>query len=286
MLTRFRRGSLVLLALAVLVVAIGAVVLSTQPEAATAGPPQPAAVAAPAEAQLNPDFARYQARFPLGTPDWVAAGLGYGERPAPVDLSYARGLSLPRAVDRAYPSSYDLRTLGKVTAVKDQGTLGASWTFASLGSLESCLLPGENQDFSEDNMALTSGFDNGGDPYHANGNVRMATAYLVRWSGPVNESEDAYGDGVTPCGPRCSRARAGGLLVPDEGLGHGQRHHQVCSEHVRRLLRLDELERTKRRLRLLQRDQSFLLQRRQHHLYPRTGAQRPGRRLERRLPRS
>ena len=49
-------------------------------------------------------------------------------------------------------------------------------------------------------MVLTSGFDNGGDPYDSGGNINMSTAYLVRWGGPVNESDDAYGDGYTPAG--------------------------------------------------------------------------------------
>jgi hypothetical protein len=48
-------------------------------------------------------------------------------------------------------------------------------------------------------MLLTSGFDNRGDPY-TSGHVLMSTAYLVRWGGPVNESEDAYDDNYTPPG--------------------------------------------------------------------------------------
>ena len=28
----------------------------------------------------------------------------------------------------------------------------------------------------------------------------MSTAYLTRWGGPVNDSEDAYGDSLTPTG--------------------------------------------------------------------------------------
>ena len=175
-----------------------AAVLTARPAAAAA--PSAAAPSAPLEAPLNPAFLRYQAQFPLGTPQWVATGLGFGLQPDPVDLSYARGLTKSRAVDRAYPSSYDLRApaINKVTSVKDQSPYGTCWTFASLGSLESCLMPGQNLDFSEDNMARTSGFDY--DPYQGGGQLFMSTAYVTRWSGPVYETDDPYGDGYTPPG--------------------------------------------------------------------------------------
>ena len=51
-----------------------------------------------------------------------------------------------------YPSAYDLRAMGKVTPVRDQGSAGSCWTFATFASLESCLLPCETYDFSENNM--------------------------------------------------------------------------------------------------------------------------------------
>ena len=156
--TLSRRISFVLLILAVLAAMLGAAILTARPAAAAA--PSAATPSAPLEAPLNPAFLRYQAQFPLGTPQWVASGLGFGLRPDPVDLSYARGLAKSRAVDRAYPSSFDLRAINKVTSVKTQDPYGACWAFASLGSLESCLMPGQNLDFSEDNMVLTSGFDN------------------------------------------------------------------------------------------------------------------------------
>ncbi|HVN73244.1 MAG TPA: lectin like domain-containing protein, partial [Methanoregula sp.] len=91
-----------------------------------------------------------------------------------------------------YPSSYDLRTLGKVSPVKDQGGSGSCWAFASISSLESSFLPGESWDFSENNLKNTHGFDL--DPNYGGGNANMATAYFARWSGPVNESDDPYSD--------------------------------------------------------------------------------------------
>jgi len=94
-----------------------------------------------------------------------------------------------------YPSSYDLRGLGKVSAVGDQSTTPACWAFAAYGSLESYLLP-TPWSFSENNMKNLAGFDvlngcNGG------GNQQMATAYLARWggsmqSGPVTTTCDPF----------------------------------------------------------------------------------------------
>ena len=152
---------------------------------------------------LSPAFLRWQADYPLGTMEWGISGLGLGEVPSPLDLSYARGTHVRAASDLLYPASYDLRTLGRVTSVKDQGTGNTCWAFATMASLESCLLPGEADDFSEDNLVLTDDFDwfNAATPaqlYDEGGNSTMAMAYLVRWSGPVLEADDPYGDGLTP----------------------------------------------------------------------------------------
>ena len=97
------------------------------------------------------------------------------------------------------PTSYDLRTQGKLTPVKNQGSCGSCWTFATYGSLESSLLPGETNDFSENHLKNTHGFDWG---YCDGGNGDMSTAYLARWSGPVNEADDPYNasSGTSPSG--------------------------------------------------------------------------------------
>ena len=93
------------------------------------------------------------------------------------------------------PSYYDLRALGKVAPIKDQGFSGTCWAFAVMGSLESNLLPGEKWNFSENNMknllsrAYKDGFDR--DANDA-GCWEEALAYLSRYSGPVTAAEDPY----------------------------------------------------------------------------------------------
>jgi C1A family cysteine protease len=129
-------------------------------------------------------------------------GFRPGLVPTPMDPSPSVSARLAPA-GRGYASSFDLRSAGKVSPVKDQGSWGACWTFATMASLESCLLPGELRDFSEDNVVLNSGFDTGSTPaeqYDHGGNFYMSTAYLIRWSGPVEESDDTYGDSYSPPG--------------------------------------------------------------------------------------
>ncbi len=164
------------------------------PVAAAAGPELRAA-------PLSAEFLRYQAdlemRHTLGL-DRVP-GFRPGVIPAPMDISYLRGrhIAPPRVT---YAASFDLRSQNKVSPVKNQNPYGTCWSFATYGSLESCLLPGELRDFSEDNMVRTSGFDIPGTLYDAGGNFWMSSAYLIRWSGPVDETQDAYGDSFTPSG--------------------------------------------------------------------------------------
>ncbi len=111
---------------------------------------------------------------------------------SPVDLSHLSRIPVSKSSRSTY---YDLRTLNKVTPIKDQGYAGSCWAFATYASLESYLLPGQNSDFSENNMKnlLTNTASEGFD-YDEGGDMFMSTAYLARWSGPVAESDDPYSD--------------------------------------------------------------------------------------------
>ncbi len=92
------------------------------------------------------------------------------------------------------PVKYDLRTIGQMTPIKDQLEIGACWAFATLGAIESNLLPDEAYDFSEDHMSLTHGYNL---TQNEGGDFQISLAYLARWSGPVYEEQDPYGDGVS-----------------------------------------------------------------------------------------
>lgn len=152
-------------------------------------------------APRNPAFAQFLENGGAQKPAMASGGHGLGYIPAPVSLEHNRGRCPSDLSRRASspPSTFDLRTMGKVTPVKDQGQCGSCWTFGTYGSLESALLTAETWDFSENNLKNLAGFDygpcDGGDEF-------MSTAYLGRWDGPVSEADDPYGesDDYSPLG--------------------------------------------------------------------------------------
>ncbi len=101
-------------------------------------------------------------------------------------------------LNSSYPSSFDLRNNGKLTPIENQGNDGDCWTFGTMGSLESNLLPDENDDFSENNMKNILNYESpDGFDLDQGGTYDMALAYLSGWKGPVNESQDPYNDSST-----------------------------------------------------------------------------------------
>ncbi|MCP4218516.1 MAG: peptidase C1, partial [bacterium] len=114
-----------------------------------------------------------------------------GRIPSPVSLSHVRPAAKRRGtVTPSYPAKYDLRDYGKVTGVRDQGSCGSCWAHATYASMESCYIPTEYMDFSEQDMVDNNGFDIAGCD---GGNSLISTAYLVRWSGAVLEADVPYG---------------------------------------------------------------------------------------------
>jgi len=152
------------------------------PDMPTMGTPQDSD-ASPLFAPVNPDYVEWtQGR---------SAASEFGLVPSPVDFSYLGRLAVPTRDAGALPARYDMRELGQLPPVRDQGKNGTCWAHAALASLESSLLKecGQTVDLSENNLANLSGFSmgfNGGFP-------ELATAYFLRWRGPVLERDDPYG---------------------------------------------------------------------------------------------
>ncbi len=160
------------------------------------------AYASPSLAPVKPDFQDYiQNQQNVKARKQKRKRHSLGLVPAPFDRSHMKGQKVVKQVTAVqglagpvvgqspYPASYDLRSQGKLTVVKDQGQYNTCWSFATYGSMESCLLPAQTWDFSEKNLVNLTGYDLG---ESGGGNYLMSTAYLARWIGPVNESDDHY----------------------------------------------------------------------------------------------
>ncbi len=147
----------------------------------------------PGVAPLNPDWTAFREDAARKnnlkiTDEEHALGL----IPPILDLSHLKTLKNGNALKTLkYAASFDLRSHGKLTAVRNQGAYGTCWAFATYGSMESCLLTAETNDFSENHLANLSGFDYG---FNDGGFYGMSVAYLARWGGPVDEADDPYPD--------------------------------------------------------------------------------------------
>lgn len=106
-------------------------------------------------------------------------------------------IKLDTSYDGTLPDKYDLRELGQVSSVKDQGNGGNCWAFSVLAALESSIMKALNisVDLSEENMKnIMSRYSDYGWIVENNrgGYVKMAVGYLTSWLGPVNETDDEY----------------------------------------------------------------------------------------------
>lgn len=184
----FCRHSL-LLSVLLLLCSIAAATASSAPEGGFAPP--------------NPVFLTHSATPALsGESGGICCGSG-ALRESPLDLSHLKGKLITAAEENGgetgavaeaeLPFRFDLRELGKVPAIRDQGESGSCWDFSSVKSLESSLLPGDVRDLSENNLKnhVSTYYPDGFD-YADGGNDLMAAAYFVRWSGPVTEQADPY----------------------------------------------------------------------------------------------
>jgi C1A family cysteine protease len=173
----------------------------------------PALALSSRSAPLAPEFLKSRGR---ARPEGVAGKTGY--RPAPLDLSHLDGVRLfGDAVSRTatFPVSFDLRTLGRVTPVRDQQSTGTCWAHAPLGSIESNILTqgGGATSLSPKHLAwfvytapahftVSQQYfdDDVSQPFPPNRNVFeqggsnwMAVAALARLIGPAGEADCPYG---------------------------------------------------------------------------------------------
>ena len=146
----------------------------------------------PQDAPLNPSFVNYLNKIKSSKEEYLK---GYIPPPLKKDFT---GYNSPKSVQ--FDASYDLRTAGSggtslLTPVKNQGSCGACWTFATMGSIESRWKIQGLGDFnlSEDNLNNCHGFLF---PSCEGGNLDMAASYMSRKSGPMLETQDVYS--VTP----------------------------------------------------------------------------------------
>jgi C1A family cysteine protease len=146
----------------------------------------------PQLAPLNPAFTEWlDAKSNVATRGRDTGANGYV--PPPTDSTHLRTAPAAPTTSRgrALPSFYDLRVVtGKLPAIRNQGSYGTCWAFATCASIETLLRPADTTvDLSEKHMAHKHGFLLG---YDDGGNRNMAAAYLARWSGPVSEADCPY----------------------------------------------------------------------------------------------
>lgn len=99
-------------------------------------------------------------------------------------------------------SKFDLRTIGKVTSVKNQENTNSCWAFATNSSLESNLLVNNygEYDLSESHMELSTQntFELNRTSFNrrigSGGNYLISSAYLLNHRGPIFESKLGFND--------------------------------------------------------------------------------------------
>ena len=130
----------------------------------------------------------------------------------------ANGTNATNPVRATLPSSYDSRSYGYITAVKNQNPYGTCWTFGTMAPIEAYMIKHgiinndtgaaatSSMDLSESHLAwfnYTSAYDKMGlltgdaskplsDTFlDQGGNGAMATFTVMRWAGPASESTSA-----------------------------------------------------------------------------------------------
>ncbi len=170
------------------------------------------------QAPMNPAFLAWQQRQLAAIKQEADQALAakdhrFGYIPEPVAPIALRKPAQDQQFLRALPATFDLRSEGALTAVRNQNPYGTCWTFAAMASLESGLLKAGSGtfDFSEWYLAwfayhplsesMPSFYkktaDYGNDPnFDLGGNNTRSTSILSRGTGPVSEASCPYVNGT------------------------------------------------------------------------------------------
>ena len=213
----------------------------------------------PSLSPVNPEFTKFMSDARASRLDYnVVATSALGLVPTTVDLSFSKGAKISNfgtyssttskysplssslsdassATDRTsatLPGRFDLRTMGKVTPVKDQAQCGSCWAFSTFASLESGLLTAESWDFSENNLRNSHGYDLSS---CQGGNSMMATAYLARWSGALTEASDPYST-VSKSATSVTSPNSGAVKHIQEVLYIPDRSSALDNENIKKAL--------------------------------------------------
>jgi C1A family cysteine protease len=127
---------------------------------------------------------------------WQQNGGDSGELiPSPIAVEVSDTATQARTshslATRAIPTSFSLKSF--MSPVKNQGSCGISWAFATFGAIEGSYAQGSVLDLSEDHLKHLNGYDTIQN-YGAcsGGNIWKSLGYLSNYKGAVDEINDIY----------------------------------------------------------------------------------------------
>ncbi|MBS5483726.1 MAG: cell surface protein [Eubacterium sp.] len=111
------------------------------------------------------------------------------------------------------PKRYSYLDKKRAVPAKNQGNYGTCWAFATLTAIETSLMPEEQYDFSENNLARSN--DMSGE-IQDGGDYIMSMAYLMAWKGPVLEQDDPYGTQEKTTGLKAKKHIQEAQILPEK----------------------------------------------------------------------